>query len=88
MEHQEPEHVAAALERLATSQPLVAGVALCHYSAEFRNAVWAALGGTTRATIRPTLLTVPSVAHGRTRRYAQELSALVGRSRNRVVLPG
>ena len=74
------DHIARALARIATQDPLSVAVALCHLSVEDRDEVWDAIPGAARAVVRNALPRVSIVTHARTRRFAQELRTAVERA--------
>jgi len=80
LEEREPDVIAVALARLGVTDRLLVAVALCHFSAEYREEVWARLPSATRAATRPLLGQVPTISHARTRRYAQDLVRRVSSS--------
>lgn len=77
LEANEPRRIADSLVRLVESDRSIAAVALCHFSTEYRDAVWDLLPSGLRASTRPLLAKVPAVGHARTRRHAQELARRV-----------
>ncbi|MGQ0823806.1 MAG: hypothetical protein ACT4OX_02045 [Actinomycetota bacterium] len=83
LEGHPPGALAAAMTRFVSSQPLLASVALCHFSADVRDAVWGSLGAEHRAAIRPSLAHVPQTSHSRTRRFAQDLDTELRRVERR-----
>jgi hypothetical protein len=80
MERVGPELLGHVLQRTVVTEPLAVAVALCHFSPELRDALWAAIPVRTRSTMRRMLGQVPAVSHARTRRFAAELDAAVRRA--------
>ena len=73
-------HVIDVLERVAVREPLQAAVTLCHLSRAMRDELWAQLGVDARSAVISELDAVPGISSARTRIYARDITARLGRA--------
>ena len=85
MERTDSDLLAGCLERQLVTDPLLVAVALCHFSTDTRDAMWATFPARARSTLQRSLGHVPSVTHSRTRRFATDLDAALRRAARRPV---
>jgi hypothetical protein len=73
-------HVIDVLERVAVREPLQAAVTLCHLGREMRDELWTQLGVEARSAVIGELDAVPGISSARTRIYARDITARLGRA--------
>jgi hypothetical protein len=73
-------HVIDVLERVAVREPLQAAVTLCHFGRAMRDELWAQLSVDARSAIIGELDAVPGISSTRTRIYARDITARLGRA--------
>lgn len=79
LESQPRQRVVDVLERLARRDALEVVVTLCHLRDDVRRGLWEGLAVDTRVFLTPRLAEVPLVRPGRTRDYARDVNARLGR---------
>lgn len=68
------------LERLASREAVVAAVTLCHLSRAIREELWSLLSPEAKSAIFAELDAVPDISNARTRIYARDVMARLGRA--------